>query len=261
MTQPPTDPINELLAAASAPGTSAELRREDHTVMMFNAAHLASLSAPRSETMQTPRRFAVKSLVAGIAALTFASAGIAMAATGNLPGTGTGQGNGVGNGNGQGVVNANPKAGLADETESPAPDEATEAPSGDETEPTEDPTATDDPTATEAATPKSLKGQCRAISVGNKTERGKALESPPFAALIEAAGGIENVAAYCAELLGDEAVKPGKPEKTDKPVKTPNENKPDNTGKPESKDKKDKKAKKDKNDKPAKDRGNKPEKP
>lgn len=258
MTQPLPDPINELLAAASAPGTHAELRREDHTVMMFNAAHLASLSAPRSETMQTtPRRFAAKSLVAGIAALTFASAGITMAATGNLPGTGTGQGNGVGNGNGQGVVNANPQAGLGEDTESPTTDE-TDVPTDEETEPTD---PTEDPTATEEATPASLKGHCRAISVGNKTERGKALEAPPFADLIEAAGGIENVEAYCAELLGDDAVKPAKPEKTDKPAKAPNENKPENTGKPEKKDKKEKKAKKSKKDKKAKDRGGKPEQP
>jgi outer membrane biosynthesis protein TonB len=258
MNEKPNSPIDDLLAAAAAPSTNAELRREDHAVMMFNAAHLASLTAPRREPMSsTPRRFAAKSIVAAIAAATFATAGIAMAATGNLPGTGTGQGNGVGNGNGQGVANANPKAGLAGdaETEPTEPtDEGTEP-----TEPTDEGTETteptEDPTTTDEATPQSLRGLCRAISVGNKAEQGKSLEAPPFAALIEAAGGIDNVEAYCLALLGpdtkpekpvktdkpdkpakpektDKPDKPAKPEKTDKPAKAPNENKPENPGKP-----------------------------
>ena len=40
-------------------------------------------------------------------------------------------------------------------------------------------------------------GLCRAYASGNKSEHGKALESRAFRALITAAGGIDNVSAFC----------------------------------------------------------------
>jgi hypothetical protein len=40
-------------------------------------------------------------------------------------------------------------------------------------------------------------GLCRAYTSGNKAEHGKALESPAFTALVTAAGGLDNVAAFC----------------------------------------------------------------
>jgi hypothetical protein len=40
-------------------------------------------------------------------------------------------------------------------------------------------------------------GLCRAYTSGNKSEHGKALESPAFTALVTAAGGLDNVAAFC----------------------------------------------------------------
>jgi hypothetical protein len=43
-------------------------------------------------------------------------------------------------------------------------------------------------------------GLCRAYVVGNKAERGHALSSPPFVALTAAAGGADQVEAYCAGL-------------------------------------------------------------
>jgi hypothetical protein len=47
----------------------------------------------------------------------------------------------------------------------------------------------------------SLHGLCNAFSHGNKSEHGKALESPAFQALITAAGGKEKVEGFCADLL------------------------------------------------------------
>jgi hypothetical protein len=40
-------------------------------------------------------------------------------------------------------------------------------------------------------------GLCTAYAAGNKADHGRALESPAFAALVTAAGGADNVAAFC----------------------------------------------------------------
>ncbi|NBH03102.1 hypothetical protein, partial [Amycolatopsis sp. SID8362] len=55
----------------------------------------------------------------------------------------------------------------------------------------------------------SLVGLCHAYSAGDKSEHGKALESPAFAALITAAGGKDGVDGYCDTVLKEEASKPG----------------------------------------------------
>lgn len=47
----------------------------------------------------------------------------------------------------------------------------------------------------------SLHGLCNAFSHGDKSEHGKALESPAFQALITAAGGKDKVEGFCADLL------------------------------------------------------------
>jgi hypothetical protein len=40
-------------------------------------------------------------------------------------------------------------------------------------------------------------GLCTAYAAGNKAEHGRALDSPAFAALVTAAGGVDEVAAFC----------------------------------------------------------------
>ncbi len=45
-----------------------------------------------------------------------------------------------------------------------------------------------------------FQGLCHAYAAGQKATHGKALQAPPFVALVAAAGGAENVAAYCAAL-------------------------------------------------------------
>ncbi|MEU0536970.1 hypothetical protein [Amycolatopsis tolypomycina] len=54
-------------------------------------------------------------------------------------------------------------------------------------------------------------GLCHAYSAGDKTEHGKALESPAFTALITAAGDKAKVDGYCDVLLKAEATKPAHP--------------------------------------------------
>ena len=141
----------------------------------------------------TPARsFAAKSIAAGVAAVTFASAGVALAASGNLPSDG--QEDRWGNGWGFGL--------QKDEAEEIEPVEA-ETP---EEEVTDEEVTDEDVVEEEITdeTPAVFNGHCRAFSVGNKDTNGKALEAPPFVALIEAAGGVENVEAYCTALFADE---------------------------------------------------------
>jgi hypothetical protein len=197
------DALGEVLRASSAPAREGELAREGAAVAMFHSAHLDPVVASRREPMLSStagRSAALKAVIASIAAVTIASGGIALAASGNLPGT-------------HGPARADESI-----TDSPSddPTEPTETetddPGSDGTEPTESPT--DTPTVTDApsATPSpSLKGLCRAFSSGNKTEKGKALESPAFAALISAAGGIDGVEEYCLTLLGAPAEHPTHP--------------------------------------------------
>lgn len=64
-----------------------------------------------------------------------------------------------------------------------------------------------------------LDGLCKAYAAKPDGERGKALESPAFQALIGAAGGQENVADFCATRLP--SPKPSKPA-TGKPSTVPN---------------------------------------
>jgi hypothetical protein len=51
-----------------------------------------------------------------------------------------------------------------------------------------------------------LNGLCQAYSNKADNDRGKALDSPAFAALVAAAGGADKVGAFCATVL---AAKPG----------------------------------------------------
>jgi hypothetical protein len=63
----------------------------------------------------------------------------------------------------------------------------------------------------------SLEGLCDAYLAGAGSERGKALESPAFQALVTAAGGAESVDAFCATL----DVSPAEGNATDHPTGPP----------------------------------------
>jgi hypothetical protein len=96
-------------------------------------------------------------------------------------------------------------------------------------------TATTEASATPKATPSpSLVGLCRAYSAGSKDERGKALESPAFTALLTAAGGESGVEALCTATLASAAptARPtdaGKPSSAGRPSSA---GKPGDAGKP-----------------------------
>lgn len=202
-----TDALGLVLAAASAPGDPGELRNEAAALAMFHSARLDSLSDSRRDTMKyTPARsFAAKTIAGGVAVVTFASAGVALAATGNLPV------DGPGNGWGLGLQKDEP------EEIEPVEEETTDDEVVDE-ETTEDELAeeADGDDAEEATeTPRAFNGLCRAFSVGNKDTQGNALEAAPFLALIEAAGGVENVEVYCEPILAEKSGKPETDESTD----------------------------------------------
>jgi hypothetical protein len=180
----------------------------------------------------TPARsFAAKTIAAGVAAVTFASAGVALAATGNLPSDGPGNGWGFGL--------------QKDEAEEIEPvEEVTEEEVTDEDvveDETTDEDVVEEETTEEEVTdeaPAAFNGLCRAFTVGNKDTNGKALDAPPFLALSEAAGGEEFVEAYCATLFAEDT-------DTDTDTDTSTEK-----AKKAKKTKKAKKAKKTKKDRP-----------
>ncbi|MFE9957635.1 hypothetical protein [Micromonospora sp. NPDC005299] len=73
--------------------------------------------------------------------------------------------------------------------------------------PTTDPSRPTTPTTPAAgptdrpSSPSALAGLCTAYRAKNDADRGRALEAPPFAALVSAAGGPEKVPGYCDGLL------------------------------------------------------------
>ncbi len=227
--------IARVLDAASRPATSGELAREDATVAMFHRTRLEHpVPASRRETVRLStfgRLAAGKALLAAIVALVFATAGVALVANDRVP------------------WNQPPGHSARDD-----PDDSTEGTQGeDESTITEDPAegeeTEEDPAveseesseesageSTEESTEvRGARGLCRAYFSGNKQDHGKSLESPAFTDLVETACGVDNVGAYCAEVLADHEAKTGKPEKTGEPENT---GESENTGKPDEGDKK-----------------------
>jgi hypothetical protein len=99
----------------------------------------------------------------------------------------------------------------------------------------------------------SLVGLCHAVRSGNKTEHGKALQSPAFRHLITTAGGMDKVDAFCDALLASDqhGNKGGNGNGNGKPdVEGPDAGKPENPGNS------DKPAKDDKSGKPVTDKTN-----
>lgn len=186
------DEVTRLVArlrATGTPGTAHPLAGEDAAVAAFRAAKaLAPVPHPRRPSMLKSTLAKLLTVKAGFAVVTVLGAGgVALAAgTEVLPNplvdrpapsaaTSPGQRGAVGDqaspgprggggdraGGGQGL------AGAADPAGGPRP---------------------------------SLPGLCRAYAAKDGAERGKALESPAFTALITAAGGRDEVAEFCAGL-------------------------------------------------------------
>jgi hypothetical protein len=167
-----TDPVAALLSAASAPAYDRELVGEAQAVAAFSAAHLRPITRPRRSSMSVTKLLVAK---AALAALGLSGGGVALAAaTGHL----------------HAGVGGTPATRSAGATASTVGTSSAARTSG----------------SHRSASPSpSMRGLCQAYTArGNN--RGKALDTPAFAALVRTAGGRDNVSAYCTSLL---ASKPG----------------------------------------------------
>lgn len=172
-----TGPVAGVLAAAAAPARDRELTGEAKAVAAFHVARLRPATRTRRPALSVTKLLAVK---AALALAGVAGGGVALAAaTGHLhPDAGGGPSS-------AGLVGASATSAVA------TPAQARPTPAGHHA-PSPSP---------------SLRGLCQAYTAGVGNNPGKALENPAFTALIRAAGGRGNVAAYCASLL---ASKPGR---------------------------------------------------
>ena len=160
-----------MLAAVSAPPDAEELGGEATIVAVFAAA---ARSRPVDVRLLTPRRSRVLTklltLKAAAALLgVLATGGVAAAATGNLPDPA------------QQAAHA-----LLGGAGVPAPAEATA-------------TTRAHAVGPDAAGP-AAQGLCRAWSAGQGGQHGSKLDAPAFTALAKAAGGSDQIGAYCAQV-------------------------------------------------------------
>ena len=163
-----------LLDVASAPASPRELAGEHAAVDLFARARLVNTGNPGRDDMSLTgsARTGLKAAFVAAGAVGLISTGAAFAASGHTPWA-----------HASGAAAASTHA--ADPTHPSHP-----------TDPSRDPSED----VADGAGPNvhSFGGLCRAYKSGNKADHGNALESPPFAALVAAAGGADNVATYCA---------------------------------------------------------------
>ncbi|WP_162907948.1 hypothetical protein [Allorhizocola rhizosphaerae] len=182
-------PLADLLASAAAPARPHELSNEDNAVLAFRAA--VGLAYPRPAKWR--RMFTFKVVAAVLAAFTVG--GLAFASsTGIIPAPFE--------------TNRVPAPSTTTTTPGPRPTTTTAAPT---------------PAPSSAITDEEVRGLCNAYLERPSEERGRALQSPAFRRLVEAAGGTENVPGMCAQPGpggGGEGNKPDKshPAKPSKPA-------------------------------------------
>ncbi|MFI7079129.1 hypothetical protein ACIBO1_17710 [Micromonospora sp. NPDC049903] len=204
----PDDPLAGLLRAAAAPPRDHELAGEQAALAAFRAARQGAAPVTSPSVRPRRRRFTAGAVawIAGVAAT--ATAGAALAAV-NLD-------------------RPEPPP-VPPATSAPAETSAPATPTPSETRPdtTADPTGstsasvspsptvspTGSPSPSETGTPEASAyggpldsghtGHCRSYLSKSERQREKAMDSPGFADLRDAAGGAENVAAYCRALLAE----------------------------------------------------------
>ncbi|XTZ17527.1 hypothetical protein ACQSSU_09250 [Micromonospora echinospora] len=192
---PPDEPVARLLAAAAASARPGELAGEDAALAAFRAAR-----TQRPAPVPPPRPRRTARAVAWLAGLTVvATAGVAVA-TVHLHRSDP------------------PPTPPAPTTPAPAPPET--APT-----PTRTPSAATGTTAAPSGAqprrstsprPAAQRGLCTAYLATSAGQRAKALRTPAFGALVEAAGGPGRVEEYCRELV--DVVPSGRqPSPTDRP--------------------------------------------
>jgi hypothetical protein len=189
--------LRRVLTAASAPGTARELRGESAAIAQFRAARLDVIPPPRRASMV--KTAAAKLLAANLvigATVAAATGGVALAAaTHHLPGPlHHAHAPVVGESHSQGAAPPSASNRLPTPT---AAGRSGAHPSGSTTH-------------TAAPSP-SMVGLCTAFNAAVADNPGKALNNPAFTALITAAGGKDNVAAYCATILAESSGTPTHP--------------------------------------------------
>jgi hypothetical protein len=199
----PARPAAERLAvhltAAAGPTQPGELAGEAAAVAAFRAARLAPVVPPRRPSVLKTALGKMLTLKVGAAvAGALTAGGVALAATG---------------GPAEAPKEPNPAHASAKSTSSPGSDQAGK--------PSMSATKGQGNSAGGSPSP-SLPGLCKAYQAKADIERGKALDSPAFTALVTAAGGLDKVDTYCATLI---TPKPDKTRPTNRPTPKP-------TGKP-----------------------------
>jgi hypothetical protein len=187
--------VHRVLAAASAPGTARELASESTAVAQFRTANLHPVNPVRRRSVlkTAAAKLLAAKVVVGAAVAAAATGGIAVAAAANL---------------GSGPANHGTRPAVAASGTHPTGRPSTQPgrPS-----PLPTPTSAGRPSsahpsssasrAAEGSPSPSLVGLCTAYQAGVATNPGRALDNPAFTALIIAAGGKDNVIAYCAAIL------------------------------------------------------------
>jgi len=161
-----TDPIDRLLAEASAPAHADEVAGLAAALTMFN--HIAPRPRRNPVMRVLASLLAAKAIAVGAAA---ALGGVALAAA-------------------AGVLPAPAQNFAHDTLKAPAADASTHAAAQ----------ASDHPSPSASPSP-NLIGLCRAYGAGAADAKGKALSNPAFTALVTAAGSEEAVPAYCTTAL------------------------------------------------------------
>ncbi|WP_410809166.1 hypothetical protein [Micromonospora sp. 067-2] len=219
-TVPAADPVARLLAAAAGPARPGELTGEEAALAGFRATRVTPASTAPGRPHRRRMTTGVMAWIGALAAT--ATAGGAFAAVG---------------------LDRAPELPPAPAHTSPSstPTRVDESPSGDRTAapsrsaPPQPPSASSTPSATgtpptgasPAGTPSTgtapagkLHGQCRAWLAKNPRQREKALRTPGFQDLVTAAGGADEVEAYCRRLVPD-AVPTTSPKVTPSPTGGP----------------------------------------
>jgi hypothetical protein len=177
-----SDPLAELLAAHAA------AVRADQRVEAVRGAHRSPGRATRKQSLVTVAIARLATAKAAVALIAVGGGAALAAGTGHMPGLGS-----LGNNHG---------ARLPAEITAGA---SASSPGGDLTSTGGSPSAWPSTSAQPSATlPANVRNLCIAIDTTRGAARAKALDDPAFGVLITAAGGKDEVAAYCAAVLGAE---------------------------------------------------------
>jgi hypothetical protein len=194
--------MHRVLAAASAPATARERAGESTAVAQFRAAQLHPVNPTRRRSVlkTAAAKLVAAKVVAGAAVAAAATGGVALAAATN---------------HASGPANHDTRPAVAASGTHP-----TGTPSAEPGRPSPLPTPTS-PGRPSAAHPSSatshaaqgspspsLVGLCTAYQAGVANNPGRALDNPAFTALITAAGGKDNVIAYCTAILASHPTEP-----------------------------------------------------